>query len=220
MNKILAIPAAAALGVLAVPAVAYAHGTGATVCHAAFTAHPENASPPWANDTFVRITTIRAAGEGTWKAHITDLGHFTTIPGTKSDSGDTIQNEVTGVFAGHGDYTVTAAGKPHCITGEHYSGSGGPTTGQWPVHYFTDATTSGIDPWHWDYRTCREHMSEDSKAGTQGHLAGLKCRPHHPKPTPTPTTTDTGTPTPTPTTSTPGEAPVPTPVNSDLPVTG
>jgi hypothetical protein len=221
MNKFLAVPAAAALGVLAVPAVAYAHTSGATICRASFTAHPENASPSWANDTFVRITTIRAASEGTWKAHITDLGHFTTIPGTKSDSGDTIQNAVTGLFAGRGDYTVTSAAKPHCVPGEHYSGSGGPTTGQWPVHYFTDATTSGIDPWHWDYRTCREHMSEDSVAGTTGHLAGLKCRPHPPKPTPTPTTTDTGTPSPTPSTSTsPGEAPVPTPVNSDLPVTG
>ena len=87
------------------------------------------------------------------------------------------------------------------------------------MHYFTAATASGVDPWHWDYRTCREHMSEDSVAGMTGHLAGLKRAPHHPKPTPTPT--DTGTPSPTPSTSTsPGEAPAPTRVNSDLPVTG
>jgi hypothetical protein len=45
-------------------------------------------------------------------------------------------------------------------------------SGARPVHYFTAATTSGIDPWHWDYRTCREHRSEDSVAGTTGHLAG------------------------------------------------
>jgi hypothetical protein len=218
--RILIAGAAAAIAVAAVPAVAYAHTSGVLTCKATFSAHPENASPPWANDTFTRTTSFEKTAYGTWKVHITDLGHFTTIPGTKSDSGDTIQNAATGLFAGRGDYKVSSKATPHCVTGEHYSGSAGPTTGQWPVHYFTDATTSGIDPWRWDYRTCREHMSEDSKAGTQGHLAGLECRPHHPKPTPTPSTSDTGTPTPTPTTSTPGEAPAPTPVNSDLPVTG
>jgi hypothetical protein len=218
--RILIVGAAAAIAVASVPAVAYAHTSGAATCKASFSAHPENASPPWAEDTFTRTTTFEKTAYGTWKVHISDDGQFTTIPETKSDSGDTIQNKVTGTFSGFGDYKVSSKATPHCVSGEHYTGSAGPTTGQWPVHYFTAATTSGINPWHWDYRTCREHMSEDSVAGTTGHLAGLKCRPRHTH-SPTPTPTASATPSPTASESTPpGEAPVPTPVNSDLPVTG
>jgi hypothetical protein len=224
--KIAILTAAVGFGLLAVPVAASAH-TGSTVtCRATLSGHPENASPVWAYDTFVRVTKLTPAGEGTWKAHITDLGHFTTVPGATSDSGDTIAHKVTGVFTGRGDYTVTSASRPHCIGGEHYTGSAGPTTGQWPVHYFAQgAITTGIDPWHWDYRTCREHMSEDSVAGTSGHMAGLACRIYHRRPTHTPSAPATHTPpaSPTPTpggTSAPGEAPMPTPVNSDLPVTG
>ena len=222
----IAITAALGLAFLAAPAAASAHAGSTVVCKASFTAHPENATPVWAYDTFTRVTTITPAGEGTWKAHIADLGHFTTVPGAKSDSGDTIAHKVTGVFSGHGDYTVTATSTPHCIGGEHYTGSGGPSTGAWPLHYFAQgSTTTGIDPWHWDYRTCREHLSEDSKVGTQGHMAGLGCqwhqRPSATPSAPTPTPTASGTPTPAPSgTTAPGEAPAPTPVNSDLPVTG
>lgn len=226
MKKIATLALAIGAGLLAVPVAASAHTSSTVTCRATLAGHPENASPVWAYDSFVRVTKLTSVGEGTWKAHIVDVGRFTTVPGAKSDSGDTIAHKVTGIFAGRGDYTVTATSTPHCIGGEHYTGNAGPTTGQWPVHYFAQgAATTGIDPWHWDYRTCREHMSEDSVSGTSGHMAGLACRIYHrrhPKPTPTtPTPTDSGTPSPTPTEPTsPGEAPVPTPVNSDLPVTG
>jgi hypothetical protein len=220
--KILLAGTIAAAAVLT-PATAYAHTSSSTVCHATFSQHPENSSPPWANDTFTRTTKFHDNHDDTWKVHITDRGHFTTIPGTKSDSGDTIQNEVTGVFTGSGDYTVTSASGPTCVSGESYTGTGDPATSDWPKHYFGDtATTTGIDPWRWLYKTCREYMIEDSVKGTVGNIAGKAC---HTKPTPTPTT---GSPTPSPTGSTPGdggttppgEAPVPTPVPSDLPVAG
>jgi hypothetical protein len=225
MRTFLAVSTAAAVGVLAAPAVAYAHTGGTTPCHAKFTDHPENSSPPWALDTYTRVTSFRDNHDGTWKAHIRDFGHFTTIPGTKSDSGDTIANKVTGTLTGSGDYTVTSKSGPHCPSGEHYTGAGGQSTGQWPVHYFGEgATTGGIDPWRWLYKTCREYMVEDSVKGTVGSIAGKPCRARRtPTPTPTtPTPTETSpAPIPTPTgTTPPGEAPVPTPVHSDLPVAG
>jgi hypothetical protein len=220
VKRLLAGAGGVAIVALAVPTAASAHTSGVTKCTASFTAHPENANPVWANDTFTRTTRFHDNHDGTWKVHIADHGHFTTVPGTKSDSGDTIQHEVTGSFTGSGDYTVTSASGPTCVANESYSGSEGPSTGIWPKHYFGDgATATGIDPWSWLYRTCREYMLEDSVKGTVGHITGKRCG----KPTPTPTPTDTGTvtPTPTPSESTPpGEAPVPTPVNTDLPVTG
>jgi hypothetical protein len=178
--------------VLAIPTAASATtGPKPVVCKATFSHHPENSSPVWAYDTFTRITLLTPAGAGTWKAHIADIGHFTTVPGAKSDSGDVIQNKVTGVFAGSGDYTVTSPNGPRCFPSESYDGTGDPPTAAWPKHYFGgSSTTTGIDPWHWEYRTCREHMSEDSKAGTQGHMSGLKCLPK-PSGSPTPSTTPT-----------------------------
>jgi hypothetical protein len=226
MKKLLAVSTAVAASVLAMPAVTYAYSGKLPTCTASFSGHPENSSPPWALDTFTRTTTFApGATDGTYKVHIRDAGHFTTIPGTKSDSGDTIQDKVTGTFSGYGDYTVTATGSPHCVSGESYSGTGDPSTGQWPVHYFpAGATTTGIDPWRWVYRTYCERMVEDSQYGkVQGSISGKDC----PKPTPTPTDSapepspSDSTPVPSPSDTTPSsQAPVPTPVKSNLPVTG
>ncbi|MCW2944533.1 MAG: hypothetical protein JWR24_1250 [Actinoallomurus sp.] len=224
MKMLLAVSTAVAAGVLAVPATANATAK-LPVCRASFTGHPENSSPPWATDTFTRTTKFHKNDDGTYKVHITDRGHFTTIPGTKSDSGDTIANKVTGVFTGSGDYTVTSATGPTCVTGESYTATHDARTSDWPKHYFGDsATTTGIDPWSWLYRTCREYMVEDSVKGTVGHIAGKPCKA---KPTPTPTDStpepspSDSTPAPSDTTTTPPtSAPAPTPVKSDLPVTG
>jgi hypothetical protein len=227
MKKLLAVSTAAALGVLAVPAVAYAYSGKLPTCTATFTGHPENSSPPWATDDFERTTTFApGATDGTYTVHIHDVGHFTTIPGTKSDSGDTIANEVTGSFSGKGDYTVTSATGPHCLTGsESYNGTGDPATSDWPLHYFDKgATTTGIDPWRWVYKTYCERMAEDSQYGkVQGSISGKDC----PTPTPTPTTDSPepspsdSSPAPSPSDTTPAsEAPTPTPVKSNLSVTG
>lgn len=221
MRKLL-LACAIGVATVAVPTTAYARTGASTTCKASFTAHPENSSPPWALDTFTRTTRIKPAGDGKWAVHIVDRGHFTTIPGVKSDSGDTIQNKVTGTFRGSGDYTVTSTTGPACVSGESYNGTNDPATSDWPKHYFAaGATTTGIDPWSWLYRTCREYMVEDSVKGTVGHIAGKACKT---KPSPTPTPTETSS-TPSPTDnpgggSEPGEAPKPTPVKSDLPVTG
>lgn len=232
MNRILAA-STAALGILTMPAVAYAYTGGKLpTCTATFTNHPENSSPPWALDDFTRTTTFApGATDGTWSVHIRDRGHFTTVPGTKSDSGDVIQNKVIGDFHGSGDYTVTSTTRPHCVPSEHYDGTADPSIGQWPLHYFaSDATMTGIDPWRWDYRTYCEHMVEDSQyAQVQGHITGKDCPEptQSPTPTPTPTPTDS-TPEPSPSDTTPSDgdtsppasdAPTPTPVKSNLPVT-
>lgn len=187
----------------------------AVVCTATLTNHPENATPVWAYDTFTRTTVLHYAGNGMWRAHIEDAGRFTTVTGVPSDSGDLIQHKVTGAFTGSGDYLVKADAKPACTpTPERYFGPAGPMTGQWPVHYFGQATTEGITNWQWVYKTCREWMIETER-GVSGHLAGLstwRCKPHrHPVPTPSGTSTPTPTPTassPTPSTSPP--APTPT----------
>ncbi|GAA0326980.1 hypothetical protein NE235_09145 [Actinoallomurus spadix] len=189
MKKLLAATAVSA-AVAAVPAVAYAGDGGKLpTCTATFVDHPENASPAWALDDFTRTTTFAPGDtDGTWKVHIHDEGHFTTIPGTTSDSGDPIQLKVTGSFDGDGDYTVTSTTGPQCGDAEQYTGTGAPATAKWPLHYFpadADATTSDIDPWRWVYQTYCEKMVEDSRyAKVDGHLTGKDC------PTPTPTPTD------------------------------
>ncbi|GAA4615750.1 hypothetical protein GCM10023195_69660 [Actinoallomurus liliacearum] len=191
MKKLLAATAVTA-AVAAVPAVAYARTGGKLpTCTATFVDHPENASPAWALDDFTRTTTFEPGDtDGTWKVHIRDRGKFTTIPGTTSDSGDPIQTKVTGSFRGDGDYTVTSAAGPQCADTEHYEGTAGPATAQWPLHYFAadaGAATSGIDPWRWVYRTYCERMVEDSRyPKVDGHITGKDC----PRPTPTPTPTD------------------------------
>jgi hypothetical protein len=210
MNKLLAATAVS-LAVAAVPAVAYARTGGKLpTCTATFKDHPENSSPAWALDDFTRKTTFTpGTKDGTWNVHIRDRGHFTTIPGTTSDSGDPIQTKVTGSFRGEGDYTVTSTTGPRCVEDEHYDGTAGPSTGEWPLHYFASgATTSGIDPWRWVYRTYCEHMVEDSRYGkVEGHITGKDC----PKPTPTPTPTDSAPepspsePEPSPSDSTPSD---------------
>ena len=216
MKKLLAVSTAVAAGVLTAPAAAYAHTGEAMVCRASFNGHPESGAG-WAVDTFTRTTTIRAAGKG-WKVHIVDNGTFTTVPGKPSDGDNAvpIENEVTGSLHGRGDYTVTGTGTPHCPGTDAYTGASGPSTGEWPLHFWAADTvrTPGINPYHWRYNTPCEHMTEDSRfSKVDGNIVGKLC---HSKPTPTPTT-----PTPSPTDSTPpGEAPAPTPVPSDLPVTG
>jgi hypothetical protein len=223
MKKLLAGTGVAALAVLAAPAVAYAHTGSALKCTATFTAHPESGAG-WANDDFTRTTTIRPAGKG-WKVRIADVGTFTSVPGKPSDGDNSvlIEKEVTGKLRGRGDYTVTGTQvAPKCPTGDSYTGSSAPTTGDWPKHFWAPVpvTVSGIDPWHWDYRTGCEHLVEDSRfSKVDGNIVGKVC---HTKPTPTPSPTDASpTPTPNPTDSTPpGDAPTPTPVPSDLPVTG
>lgn len=224
MRKILAISAAAGL-MAAVPAVAYAASTKAIACRATFSGHPENSTPPWAYDNFHRKTTLTpGSAPGTWTAHIVDKGSFTTVVGTTSDSGDEIVRHTTGKFSGTGDYTFTSTAQPKCIKREGYGGSNGPSTSQWPSHYFTDSPTVTLVKWHWDYVTKCETMSEDSVTGTTGHMTGRRnCTTPTPTPTPTPTATDTPTPSPSPTatsTTPPGEAPAPTPVKTNLPVTG
>lgn len=225
MRKILAITAAA--GAMAcVPAVAYAASTEAVTCRATFSGHPENSSPPWAYDNFTRKTAITPGdAPGTWTAHIADNGHFTTVVGATSDNGDKIVRHTTGKFSGSGDYTITSTAQPKCIKGESYGGSDGPSTSQWPGHYFGDSPTVVLVKWHWDYVTRCEQMHEDSVTGTTGHMTGARdCTT--PTPTPTPTPSDSApepsdSPEPSASATTPaGEAPAPTPVKTDLPVTG
>ncbi|MEV0408254.1 hypothetical protein [Actinoallomurus sp. NPDC050550] len=233
MRRLLAVSTAVAAGAFAVPAVAYAYTSGKLpTCTATFTNHPENSSPPWALDAFTRTTTFAPGStDGTWTVHIRDAGHFTTVPGTKSDSGDTIVNKVKGRFNGSGDYTVTSTTAPHCVDGEQYDGTADPSTGQWPLHYFDKAaTTTGINPWRWVYRTYCERMVEDSQyAHVQGSIAGKDC----PQPTPTPTPTPTADspepspsdsdpePSPSDTTSSPAsEAPAASPVTKQPKFTG
>jgi hypothetical protein len=217
--KILLFGTVAAAAVLT-PATAYAHTSSATVCRASFTSHPESGAG-WAVDTFTRTTTIKPAGKG-WRVHIDDRGTFTSVVGKPSDGDNSvpIDNAVTGKLRGRGDYTVTGTDTaPSCPATDSYSGATGPSTGDWPKHFWAgDVQVSGINPWHWDYRTRCEHMVEDSRfSKVDGNIVGKVC---HTKPTPTPTST-TSSPTPSPTDSTPpGEAPAPTPVKSDLPVTG
>lgn len=216
--KTLLAGSVAAAAVFAIPAAMLATGHADTLpmkCTATFTGHPENSNPVWALDDFTRTTTFKALPKDKWAVHIHDAGHFTTIPGTKSDSGDVVKNKVTGTFQGGGDYTVTSKTPPKCILTESYTGTGGPSTGKWPAHYFGEtATSTGIDPWHWDYATACEKMSEDSVTHTSGHMAGKTCPSPSPSPRPTPSS-----PSPEPSESTPA-APAPTPVESDLPVTG
>ncbi|MCO5993621.1 hypothetical protein [Actinoallomurus rhizosphaericola] len=203
MKKLFAATAVS-VAVAAVPAVAYARDGGKLpTCTATFVDHPENAPSAWALDDFTRTTTFAPGDtDGTWKVHIHDEGHFTTIPGTTSDSGDPIQLKVTGSLDGDGDYTVTSTAGPKCVDAEQYKGTDGPKTAQWPLHYFTadaDAKTSDIDPWRWVYQTYCEKMVEDSRyAKVDGHLTGKDC----PTPTPTPTPTDT-TPEPDPSSADP-----------------
>jgi hypothetical protein len=214
---------AATAAVLAVPAVA--HASTPTTCTATFAQHPESGAG-WAVDTFKRTTTIRPAGKG-WKVHIADVGTFTSVPGKPSDGDNSvpIENEVTGTLRGRGDYTVTGTdAPPTCPSQDTYNGTNDPSTGDWPKLFFpAGATATGIDPWHWDYRTGCEHMVEDSRfSKVDGNIVGKVC-PTEPTPTPTDTT-----PAPSPSESTPGDggttppgdAPTPTPVPSDLPVTG
>jgi hypothetical protein len=232
MRRLLAVSTAVAAGALTLPAVAYADTSVAAIqCHATFSQHPESGAG-WALDTFARATTITQLPEGKWSVHIKDSGRFTSVPGKPSDGDNSvlIANKVTGRLHGSGSYTVLSEKSPSCSPAEHYNGTNAPTTGQWPLHYFAGggASTSGIDPWHWDYRTRCEHMVEDSGAGTTGNITGKVCPT--PTPTPTPSETATQTPTPEPTGSTPvpspsdstppGEAPAPTPVKGDLAVTG
>jgi hypothetical protein len=219
VKKIVATAIAAGAGLLAVPAVASAHTTGGPLtCKVSFVHHPENASPVWAYDDFTRFTKFTPNSAKTvWKVSFFDVGKFTTVPGTSSDSGDAIHAKVTGKFAGKGSFTVHSASAPVCAPGTNS------TTSDWARHFFTGDVTVTLDTWHWDYRTCREHLAEDSVTGTTGHMAGLPCWVHRPHPKPTKTT-----PVPAPSQTVPaptqtvpaGEAPVPTPVTSDLAVTG
>lgn len=178
------------LGVLAAPSAAQA--TAAVVSTATITNAPDDGCPsPWARDSYTRTTTITPAGEGTYTVAIADQGTFTTSAGAPSPGspGTKIRAKVTGTLTGSGQFTVTGQllGENALaeLNGKTYQRGMYPnkcalpeskTTAAWPLQFFEpEATTSGINPWKWQYKTACETRTESSTAGADGNIVGRTC---------------------------------------------
>ena len=220
---------AAAITMLAVPAVASAH----TGTHTSGTASHTKCNADWYVNPDETALKPKQLPRGLLFDGPSLIHHKT--------SGYTLKNVPTnGTFAAH----VYAGARPlfKMETSNPYSTINKSATGKWwsskiaaselggqsnPVdspadligkYTYTETTTVASFGVGYGNDTGNKALVTAIRFGS--HFYSLACRPHHPKPTPTPSTSDTGTPTPTPSESTPGEAPAPTPVNSDLPVTG
>lgn len=176
----------------AAPFGTVAHATAAPVVVSAQVKNsPDDGCPAWARDTFTRTTTITPSGEGTNKVVIKDAGTFVTQVGAKTpgDASKTIGAAVTGTINGTGEFTVTGtlldAPQLALLNGKTYDNGSydckqdvpaAKTTGQWPLQFFAQgATTTGIDPWTWTYKTACETRTESSTTEPVGNITGKVC---------------------------------------------
>lgn len=142
---------------------ANATSTPSLTCSAVLRKHPDGGQANWANDTFWRTTTFYKKTATTWTVKIADKGFFWTQPGRTSIGNKhvVIVNQVTGTFTGGASYTTTSTKTPACLGlkdyPEGYVYRDGPTTGDWPNHYFdgptVKATKSVYTAWGWTYTT-------------------------------------------------------------------
>ena len=132
-------------------------------CTAVLRKHPDGGAQNWANDTFWRTTVFTKHTSTTWNVTVTDKGFFWTQPGKTSigDKKAPITNLTYGTFSGGASYSVTSTRTPACLGlanyPEGYVYRDGPSTSEWPNHYFDGATkkdaVSAYTKWGWTYTT-------------------------------------------------------------------